>query len=102
MAQNGGQRHKALHELVGEQIHGDEHGQSALHDVAEQGEQAAGPAAEAGHIGRADIAAAGFAGVDALEGLGNDEAEGNGAEQEGKGHAKEEIEAGHGKETFLC
>ena len=73
----------------------------ALHDVAEQGEQAAGPAAEARHVGRADIAAAGLARVDTFERLGDDKAEGHGAEQEGEGHAEKKIEAGHEIRTFL-
>ena len=76
---------------------GDEYGDSTLHDVAEQREQAAAHSTESGHIGGADIAAAGSAGVDSLESFGNDEAERDSTEKKRKDEAEGKDEIAHGR-----
>ena len=64
---------------------------------AKQLEQTAGHAAQARHVGGADVAAAGFAGIDTLERFGDDKAEGDRAEEEGKDHAEGKDEIAHGR-----
>ena len=95
VAHDSGQSYEAVQELIGQDMYGDENRERALHDVAEQREHAAGPAAEAGHIGGADIAAAGLARVDAFDALCDDETEGDGTEKECTGHAEGKSEIGH-------
>ena len=92
--------HKALLELRRQNVRGDEYGKHAFHDVAEQREQTAGHAAQARHVGGADVAAAGFAGIDTLERFGDDKAERHCAKEEGKDDTEGKNEMAH--EAFPC